>query len=29
MIEIGENLSDVIITVMYFFAAWLFGRALR
>lgn len=29
MIEIGENLSDVIITVMCFFAAWLFGRALR
>lgn len=29
MIEIGENLSDVITTVMCFFVAWLFGRALR
>ena len=29
MIEIGENLSDVVTNVMCFFAAWLFGRALR
>ena len=29
MIEIGENLSDVITTVMCFLVAYLFGRALR